>query len=362
MQTTIRRIRNRLTGWINGRAGPSVLPEMGGCGGAGLTARCLHTWPENGGFKQSWERLHSTMPSASPFLSWPWQQGLATTLADRSLRLITAHQDNELVAGLPLELNAQGFLDSVGYAICDYLDPLVQDSDAWSAILTLLQNGWGRNVRGLTLHNVRAASPCRPLLEQLAPKFGFQCRERTAGVTMAVELPQQWETYLGRLDPHERKEIGRKIRRAETQTDMRFHVVEGEQFEARWLSTALDLIEAAHADKAAWLRTNLRPILERIGPELIGSGRMRLRMLLLDDCPAAGLIELPSERGPLIYNAGYDPHLRQWSPGVVLMASSIRDAIEHNGSVFDLLRGDEPYKRRLGAVAEPLYQVILQRS
>jgi CelD/BcsL family acetyltransferase involved in cellulose biosynthesis len=46
------------------------------------------------------------------------------------------------------------------------------------------------------------------------------------------------------------------------------------------------------------------------------------------------------------YQAGFDPEHSSISPGTLLVAGTIRRAIEEGKTTFDFLRGDEPYKRR----------------
>jgi CelD/BcsL family acetyltransferase involved in cellulose biosynthesis len=47
---------------------------------------------------------------------------------------------------------------------------------------------------------------------------------------------------------------------------------------------------------------------------------------------------------------------------VVLLAYLIRQAIAQGKQVFDLLRGDEPYKFRFGAREVPLHRIRIARD
>jgi CelD/BcsL family acetyltransferase involved in cellulose biosynthesis len=50
------------------------------------------------------------------------------------------------------------------------------------------------------------------------------------------------------------------------------------------------------------------------------------------------------------------------SPGMVLVAQSIRDAIEGGRRYFDFLRGDEPYKCRLTKSSRKTVTLLVARS
>ncbi|HID07550.1 MAG TPA: GNAT family N-acetyltransferase, partial [Armatimonadetes bacterium] len=59
------------------------------------------------------------------------------------------------------------------------------------------------------------------------------------------------------------------------------------------------------------------------------------------------------------YGGGFDTNVSKYSVGTVLMGKAIQHAIEHGASVFDFLRGDEPYKLSWGAHPVPNLHVRL---
>ena len=65
--------------------------------------------------------------------------------------------------------------------------------------------------------------------------------------------------------------------------------------------------------------------------------------------------------GYYLYNSSFDPAFSSSSPGVVLLSSMIEKAVREELSRFDFLKGDETYKRRLGAVHRPLYTVSCRK-
>jgi CelD/BcsL family acetyltransferase involved in cellulose biosynthesis len=72
-------------------------------------------------------------------------------------------------------------------------------------------------------------------------------------------------------------------------------------------------------------------------------------------------MQFPSPAGPLLYNTGFDPAARPWSPGVVAILLAVRRAIEQHAVEYDLMRGCEEYKYRMGAVDRPMYQITLAK-
>jgi CelD/BcsL family acetyltransferase involved in cellulose biosynthesis len=331
----------------------------------GISATCHRQWPTYSAFREGWDRLSGVCSHASTFSSRIWQQdGVGPTLRPESLRLITATKGEQLIAVLPMEITPTGFLESTGHAISDYLDPLIDPAfarEAWAAIIALLEDLWDRELKAITLHNIRHDSPCREILPNVSAAHGLTCDQTVVNNAARIKLPATWETYLESLDSHERKELRRKIRKAEEQAQARLTVMDGSNWDESRLQTALNLVEAAEAVKGEWFAMNVRPMLVKNAGTLAKEGRLRLQTLMLGETPAAALFEFPSARGPLLYNSGYDPARKQWSPGAVMFGLALKGAIESGAMYFDLLRGREEYKYRLGAKDDPLFRISIHR-
>ena len=60
-----------------------------------------------------------------------------------------------------------------------------------------------------------------------------------------------------------------------------------------------------------------------------------------------------------LYNSGFQPQRAGLSPGVVLLAHVVRDAIERGRRRFDFLRGEERYKFEFGPTSEAVHAVTI---
>lgn len=327
----------------------------------GAAAECHRRMPEL--LVAQWDELSRTR--GTTFTSPLWQlAGVAESMEAGTLRVIAVTRGDALAAVIPMELRAGGFLESSGAAMSDYLEPLtdgVDDALVWRAVVALLQGAWDRDLKAVTFQNVRSDSTARTLLPAIARDAGLVYEEKEVSNAARIALPATWEAYLESLDGHERKELRRKIRKAETQADAKLEVLEKGTCTEHHIATAMSLVEAAEVEKGKWFHQHVRPIFQRIGMKLVETGRMRLLMLMLQGRPGACLIDFPSQNGPLLYNSGFDPSQRQWSPGAVTFGMAIREAISRGAKVFDLLRGREEYKYRLGALDDSLYRITLHR-
>jgi CelD/BcsL family acetyltransferase involved in cellulose biosynthesis len=326
----------------------------------GLTVRCRSSWPDDPAILKAWNDMSIRLAVGTPFHSPAWQ--IAGWTAGRILgriRFMTVDRGGELLCVLPLCLNPKGGLHSPGASICDYLDPLMvpeHEPACWRAILAFIAAKWDRKLVEFTLHNNRESAACRSILPTLAEGAGFSLEETLVEYAPAIQLPVSWEQYLESLDAHERKELRRKLNKAETKGNARLAKCE----DGSLLDKVLATMEAVGGEKGAAVSGYVRPLLEAIAQSLMREGRLELWTLEILGQPAGYLIQLASSEGPMLYNLGYEPSMKEWSPGVVAVGMSIRNAISAGVKVFDLLRGREPYKHKLGAVDRPLFKLTLR--
>jgi len=336
----------------------------------GLRATCHTEWPADTTLIASiaaWDKLLSDVPAATTFHSPTWQQAVVETQAKPGrLRLITVHRSDRLVAVLPMSLRDDGLLETLAPGVSDYLDPLIAtdlEPDVWRILLKLFAHMRSGKWKNVTLHNIRDAATCRTLLPGLAKAEGFDLEERIIENCPCLTLPKTWDDYLATLDSHERKETRRKVNKVMTKGAGRIVRCGPDPAEiATTLATALSLMEQAPGEKGDAVKTTLRPLLERAAPALIANKQLWLTTLYVHDQPAACTIQFPHPAGPQLYNCGFDSAKREWSAGIVLTAHIIQQAIESGAQVFDLLRGQEPYKYKLGAVDRPLWMLSLRNT
>jgi CelD/BcsL family acetyltransferase involved in cellulose biosynthesis len=92
---------------------------------------------------------------------------------------------------------------------------------------------------------------------------------------------------------------------------------------------------------------------------LISQGIVRLALLDVAGRPVAATISFVYGDTWGLYNSGYDPEYGTYSPGIVLVAMTIQEAIREGLRVYDFLRGSEGYKYRFGARDRELFRLRL---
>lgn len=287
-----------------------------------------------------WDDLVADSRVATPFHGRLWQETWWRHLGRRSEpRFLVAWEGKDLV-GLYSTMRSTGpwrSLRSLGIGPSDYLHPLVRDGyEAIAKELVYLAQTQS-DVDLVDLHQIREDE------EFTREAIGTRVLQATC---LQMDLPASFDTYVGGLSRSLRSDIrrGQRMReRGEIQivsagpgeTD-RFLDAFFELHRRRWRSRSLP---------GAFLG-RLVPFQREWCARAIAQGGLHLDLLLLDGTPIGGYFGFSRGDRAYYYQAGMDPAYSRISPGTLLLANGIKRAIDEGRTLFDLMRGDEPYKRR----------------
>ncbi|MGH7265892.1 MAG: GNAT family N-acetyltransferase [Candidatus Rokuibacteriota bacterium] len=324
----------------------------------------LPAWGAQGLTEPVWNGLVARAASAVPFLTWEFQTTWWRILGEGPLHLLGVQDGaGDWVGALPLyeaETDEGPALRIVGGAdVADYLDVVAAAGDeepVWKALLLSLA---GESPPTLDLRPVPAASPSLALLPALAERTGRSCRITVDERCPVIELPEGWEAHLARLSGKDRHELRRKLRRAET-AGPRVEVARSPAAVAGLMDDFVTLHRKSKVGKSRFMDDRMEVFFREMGAAMAAAGRAALWLLRLEDRPAAALFCFEYAGTVGLYNSGFDPELRGVSPGVVLIARTIEDAIARGFRRYDFFRGDEPYKYGFGAVPTDVLRLWLE--
>ena len=322
-------------------------------------------WDVPGLGELGWNRLVERCRTPVPFATWQFQTAWYRAFGTGPLHLLAAQDgEGEWVGVLPLyELPSPDgpVLRLVGGTdVADYLDLIAvagREEEVWKALLpALAELPW----RAADLRPIPAASPTPGLLASLAASSGLASRTAVEDRCPVIELPGTWDAYLAGLSGKDRHELRRKMRRAEVGRPR----IEAARTPAA-MAVLMDGFVALHrrskVGKARFMDEPMEAFFRALGRDLAVAGLAALWMLWLEERPAAALLCLEQGGAVSLYNSGFDPEARAMSPGVVLIARTIEDAIARGFRRYDFLRGEEPYKYGFGAVPTEVLRVALER-
>jgi hypothetical protein len=330
---------------------------------APLTIRAVTSREEFKGLAQDWEQLLCTVPSHSLFLTWEWLYiWTIHYLGDSQLRILLVLDDRERLVGIaPFYLRtttAQGliplrelrFLGSE--TVCSsYLDIIVNEKQK-RAVLQSLYRYLFNEARGewdvLTLSEVPAESSTIDLWNELFDEVGKVGEIISTTCCPVIRLPGDVETNRAGLGRSRRYTLQRKLKCLQGAGRMEYFRATSPAevdpaldwlialHQRRWSTGSSGGVFASDASKR-FHREVVQVLSER--------GRVSIDLLKLDDRPLAAIYGLIYQGVYYYYLPGFDPAaIPKASPGLVLLAQRIEQAISDGEHTVDLLQGAEPYK------------------
>ena len=286
-------------------------------------------------------RTSTATPFAHPAWLLPWWRQFGTG------RPRVAFHDRGL---LPL-YDYQGRLLPIGAGTTDYCDMLGADPDPLLA--ALLDSSPAELL----------AVPSGSALRGVMVPPGWEIAWQDSDTCPAIALPTTMEALLASV-PHTARKLRMNRNRAaklgtigvreatagtlgdDLATLIRLH-------QSRWVAQgeggvlADPLVLAFHHDSA---------------PRLLRAGLLRLCILAVDGVPAAAIYALLSPGRIYFYLSGFDAAHTFISPGSLLLAAMLEQAIEEGRHEADFLRGREAYKYAWGAVDRISAQASIRRA
>jgi CelD/BcsL family acetyltransferase involved in cellulose biosynthesis len=310
----------------------------------------------------AWSALHANARLRAPFLSWTWQVEWVRAFGDgRRLDVRRVEDEHgELTAVLPLYEARPGVLQLIGGVdVSDYLDLVARagrEEASWAALLDARPAHDGV----WDLHAVPTASPTVTVLPALATRSGLTAAVAVEDRCPVLPLPASWEAYLASLPGKHRHELARKVRRVEREAPGARAVSyrQPDEIAAR-LGDFLALHRASRVGKARFMDDRMETFFRRATAALASEGAVGLWILDTTTGPAAAFITLEWDDTVGLYNSGFDPGRAVLSPGLVLLARVIEDAIARGKRRFDFLRGEERYKYEFGPTPEAVCTVTV---
>jgi len=245
---------------------------------------------------------------------------------------------------LPL-FGVDGVVRFMGEAdLCDYHSPLGTDVDEVTAALAAqLPTDYRLSFDSLP---EEAAAPIAAGLQ--AAGLAVEVAEHE--LAAILQLPPSFEGWLATLSKKQRHEVRRKVRRFTSEMGTP-RLESGTRAD---LATFATMHRQAAGKKGSFMDAAM---VHWFGA-LMDHAHARIDLLTGDaGVPLAAGIGFEDATAYYLYNSAYEPAASHVSPGVILLTELVARAVSRGREVFDFLKGDEPYKFKLGARPRPLYRV-----
>lgn len=304
-----------------------------------LKVTSVHEAHPNSSLIEEWRELIDDAEHATPFQTpaWvtTWWKHFGKTKKPNWIEL---REGDDLVGLYPLYISNGPWraLRAIGTGQSDYLHPLTR-------------NGYADKVRDAVIDHVKLESDADLLdLHQLREDIVVFPEPTEQAVCLTLDLPDSYDDYLKTLSKSLRFDCRRLDKKPFTTGGADLRIIDAE--EARW---ALGVFFDLHGRRwrkrglpGAFATKQLKDFHKDATQALARDGHLKMGVLSVDGQPAGVIYAMQVGRTRFFYQCGFDPEQKALSPGTLLVAHSIRNAIEEGCTQFDFLRGDEPYKRR----------------
>lgn len=295
-----------------------------------------------------WDALLAVSPQATVYQSWEWNEAWWRAFGRRKrLSILELREGGRLIGLAPFYVSRHlgtplRRLAWVGTGPSDYLDVLCGASDRDRVAEAVLEWAHRSGEHDLAdLQQLRAGCNLLSAASHLPQVEQEPCP--------TLPLTDGWEGVIARLGRNQRSQIGSKDRRIARHFEDFAHRVATADTLSGDMAALFDL----HSRR--WRSRLLPGVLgsprvqefhREIAARFLGRGWLRLHTLYADGRIVSALYCYVFNGRYCYYLSGFDPAMGRFSPGDVVIARAIRDALDMNCTVFDFLRGAEPYKYR----------------
>lgn len=316
-----------------------------------------------------WRELLQRDPNRHVFATPEWNKSWWEEFgAGKDLRILTLRRDGEVMALVPLyrkpEEGGQILRFVGGIDLTDYLGPICALDDRWQVADSLVS--WFKETDlewdEFDGHNMPVPFGFAEFLAERADAAGFSFELDQEETSAILPLPDSWDEYLTELKSKERHELRRKVRRiARDHPDFEIRLAENETLDKDF-KIFVEMHRGAEGHKGHFMRPEIATFFDRVARSFTELGWLRLHLLEIGGRAVASTFSFELEGTFYLYNSAYEPDAARLSPGFVLVAHLVEDAITRGLERFDFLRGPERYKYHLGSQAVPLNNIRIQRK
>jgi CelD/BcsL family acetyltransferase involved in cellulose biosynthesis len=289
-----------------------------------------------------WESLWRRVPNATPFQHPGWLLPWWETFGSGEL-FSFAVRDQGLLTGLALmflhKWDDRRQVTFIGNGVSDRLDFIVENREGVAPILEAIVREKDR----WDLCDLQDLAPNSDLLHTSFPK-AIQVEICPQYTCMSVPLPLNL--------PHGLKRNLRRYRSHLEQVGcLQFETASPAQID-EYLAALFRLHAARWAmkdDEGMLNGSAMERFHFQAARNLFAAGLARLYALRLDGRIVAIVYAFIRGDRAFSYQGGFEPELKKFSPGGLVLEYAISQAMAEGAIVFDFLRGDEPYKADWGA-------------
>jgi CelD/BcsL family acetyltransferase involved in cellulose biosynthesis len=321
----------------------------------------------------SWTRMAGGIPFREAAWLRPWWDHFA---AGRDAYTLVARDDEQNICGvLPLYLADAASRSRTlrmigdGDAYSDYVSVLAvqgQETAIAAAMAEFLvdhasdaDDGW----EFIDIDGVIEDDPGMIALARTLSERGASLHAQSRMSTWFKPRDENWDEHLKHFKKTQRRQMRRWSERIEHTEGLELHHASNLPEVHRDLDQVIEMHQRRWnevGEPGSFADANFRSFMHDAAARFFEHGQLHLSLLRYDDKPIAGDVNLiGGNRRMYCYSAGYDIDSAELEPGRILMVEAIKYMYSEDIAGIDHMRGDEPYKRRMGAIPSRVLRVLV---
>jgi CelD/BcsL family acetyltransferase involved in cellulose biosynthesis len=316
-----------------------------------------------------WDSLLADSTSSTPFLKAGWIDCWRRhAMGGHSLHVLEVREHGRLAGIAPLRRVRGSFSLSdrleflgTGPAGADYLDAIVRDGAGPSVIAAVAASLDASNLP-LYLDHLPPGSNADGIAAALQ-RFGWAALHDSPDVCPFIDLSgHTWDSYLASIGSSHRANIRRRMRALDASFTVDFTLVDSDGARREALDQLIGFNRRrwdSRGGTTAFPDAEIVAFHEALTSRAMSEGWLRLYTLSLNGAIAAVIYGFALDRRFYFYQHGFDSAYGGYSLGLVLMALTVRAAIDAGMREFDMLYGHESYKALWARQQRPLSRLQL---
>ena len=329
--------------------------------------------------QSEWNELHLAS-EATVFQShaWlrTWWRHFGEDFPFRELHVVLVRQNGKLVGSAPFFIEAKRIstlastkeLRFIGEGLTDYNDLLLEPGSARAsleAVADHIASLW-KKIDAIHLPEIPDGSPTAVRLPGNLRDAGVNVSTEQCDKCPRLELRDTWAATLAALHGDKKRQLQKKCRQLSESHTVVFETIADpsdlEQAMADFIGMHQRRMEES-GKTGVFSNPRNEAFIRDLSADFLNRGWLFLSFLRINGRRVAATFSYLFKDRVLFHMAGLGDagDARKHSPGIVLHAFCMQEAIRRCAVTYDFLRGTEEYKYRLGAADFPNWSISARR-
>lgn len=315
--------------------------------------------------RDEWSELCDRSPRTTPFQRPEWLLPWLLAFRPQEPWLLAARREGRLAGLFLLFLyrnGAERILAPCGASHSDYLDVIV-DPEAEDTVMAAFFDELDRRRDRWDVCDCEQLRPESPLLSADV-STGWRAEVEPGIPCLTLDLPETFGELRDRVSPKLFANL-RYYRNRLTKTGEVGLETADAASRPRLLAEVLRLHGArwqARGEEGMLAEPAMRSFHDDVSAGFLARGALLLHALHLDGRPIAALYGFQERETATFYLHGFDPDFAGVSPGLLIIAAAMEEAIRRGTRQWDFLRGREAYKEHWQPKEQPTFRRRLRHG